>query len=102
MVSWKSAHRILAEAPHRGEACRARMFKLRLVSMIPFFDVETDEGRAGIEKLLARLRLDPVDLALSRGQLASAVESVRAILADIARRGDDALVEISRRFDDPA
>jgi histidinol dehydrogenase len=51
--------------------------------------------------LLRRLRLDPRDVALNRGERAKAVTIVNAILADVAERGDAAVVESSQRFDDP-
>lgn len=54
-----------------------------------------------VERLLKKLRLDPVDLALLRGERAQQTASVQAMLADVANRGDEALVEISRKFDDP-
>jgi histidinol dehydrogenase len=67
--------------------------------MIPLLQLPDDAAR--VEQVLGRLRLDPADLALSRGPLAKAEESVRQILAAVAQRGDDAIVEYSRRFDDP-
>jgi histidinol dehydrogenase len=54
-----------------------------------------------VETLLRRLRLDPRDVALNRGERAKAVTIVNAILADVAERGDAAVVESSQRFDDP-
>ena len=54
-----------------------------------------------VEQLLKKLRLDPADLALSRGERAQQAATVQAMLADVAQRGDEALVEISRKFDDP-
>jgi histidinol dehydrogenase len=47
---------------------------------------------------LSKLRLDPAAVALGQGDDTAAVQ---AILADVARRGDDAVVEQARRFDDP-
>ena len=67
--------------------------------MIPILNLQSDRPR--VEALLKNLRLDPVEIALSRGKLAEATESVRKILEDVANRGDAALVESSRRFDDP-
>src|SRR5207248_2935233 len=40
--------------------------------------------------------------SLSRGSLAAASESVQKILSDVAQRGDEAIVAISRQFDDPS
>lgn len=67
--------------------------------MIPIWSLTAN--RQHITTRLARLRLDPVDLALSRGHLAEKEAAVRATLADVAARGDAALVDLSRRFDDP-
>ncbi len=57
--------------------------------------------RLEVENLIKALRLDPADVALDRGGRAKAAEAVRAILADVAERGDDAVVDSCRKFDDP-
>jgi histidinol dehydrogenase len=57
--------------------------------------------RTQAEALLKQLRLDPVDLALERGPLAAAASAVKAICRDVAERGDAAIVESARKFDDP-
>jgi histidinol dehydrogenase len=67
--------------------------------MIPLLHLSRDQQQ--IDSLFSNLRLNPVDLALSRGQLASASQSVQKILNDVAERGDEAIVAISRQFDDP-
>jgi histidinol dehydrogenase len=67
--------------------------------MIPIVNYATDRPR--VDALLATLRLDPRDLALARGPLADKVATVNKILADVADRGDVALVDIARKFDDP-
>jgi hypothetical protein len=69
--------------------------------MIPIFHLNDPAGRQGVQRLLDNLRLDPVGLALSKGRLAEASASVQKILADVAERGDEAIVESCRRFDDP-
>jgi histidinol dehydrogenase len=69
---------------------------------ISILRLNTPSDREQIESLLKRLRLDPVDLALERGRLAEDSAAVKAILKDVALRGDDAIVEIARRFDDPS
>jgi histidinol dehydrogenase len=69
--------------------------------MIPTLRTNDAADRQRIEDLLRRLRLDPVDVALGRGELRAEVDAVQKVLADVAQRGDDALVELSRRFDDP-
>lgn len=58
-------------------------------------DVEAVEG------LLRRLRLDAGDLALLRGGRAEKARSVATLLEDVAARGDAALTDLNRRFDDP-
>ena len=67
--------------------------------MIAVLDAVAD--RARVEQILGQLRLDPAKLALARGELAGIAESVAAILRDVAERGDEAIVEYSRKFDDP-
>jgi histidinol dehydrogenase len=67
--------------------------------MIPVYHLSRD--RQQIDGLLKNLRLDPVELALSRGNLASASQSVQKILNDVAERGDEAIVAIAKQFDDP-
>lgn len=69
--------------------------------MIPVFTLSSPADQQRITALLSTLRLDPAAIAFSQGPLGQATDSVRQILADIAKRGDQALVEISRKFDDP-
>jgi histidinol dehydrogenase len=70
--------------------------------MIPILHLDVDAERRQIEKLLAELRLDPRELALAQGPRAKAVADVEKILAAVAERGDAAIVESSRQFDDPS
>jgi histidinol dehydrogenase len=69
--------------------------------MIPILKLGEADGRAGVENLLRELTLDPVALALGQGERAKQIAAVEKILADVARRGDDAVVESARQFDDP-
>lgn len=69
--------------------------------MIPVLDLSVPAERQQVERYLSRLRLSARDLALERGELSSAGRSVREIVADVAERGDAALVDWARRFDDP-
>jgi histidinol dehydrogenase len=69
--------------------------------MIPVLKLSDPGDRAKVNSLLARLRLDPRDVALNRGERAKQVAAVSAILADVAERGDQAIVDSSRKFDDP-
>jgi histidinol dehydrogenase len=69
--------------------------------MIPIYKLSVPSDRARVESLLARLRLDPADVALNRGERAKQAAAVQEILADVGRRGDDALVDSARKFDDP-
>lgn len=67
--------------------------------MIPILELSRPEERARVEALLARLRLAPAEVALGQGP---EVRAVNEILADVARRGDAAVVDSCRKFDDPA
>ena len=69
--------------------------------MIPILQLTDQADRDRIDALLTHLRLDPRDVALNRGDRAKAVATVTAILADVAQRGDAAVVDSSRQFDDP-
>src|SRR5436190_15843008 len=69
--------------------------------MIPTLNLDNPADAQKVESLLARLRLDPRDVALNRGNRAQAAAAVHAILADVADRGDAAIVDIARQFDDP-
>ncbi|HXE51835.1 MAG TPA: histidinol dehydrogenase [Tepidisphaeraceae bacterium] len=66
--------------------------------MIPILRLDDETDRQRAESLLDKLRLDPRRLVL---ETAKDDESVRQILADVARRGDGAIVDSARRFDDP-
>jgi histidinol dehydrogenase len=68
---------------------------------ISILQLASPADRERIETLLRQLRLDPVDLALERGRLAEDSAAVKAILKDVAERGDAAIVDSARRFDDP-
>ncbi len=69
--------------------------------MIPTLKLSKPEDAARVEGLLTKLKLNPADIALSRGELAKQVTAVQSILADVANRGDDALVDSAKKFDDP-
>jgi histidinol dehydrogenase len=66
--------------------------------MIPTLRLANPADRQRAETLLRKLRLDPRDLILGASKEDG---DVRQILGDVARRGDEALVETARRFDDP-
>lgn len=66
--------------------------------MIPVLHLNRETDRLRVKSILARLRLDPATVALSSGPDIAAVQDV---LADVAKRGDDAVVDSCRRFDDP-
>jgi histidinol dehydrogenase len=69
--------------------------------MIPVLRLSNPADRARVDAILKALRLDPVELALNHGPRAQQAAAVQAILADVAQRGDEALVDLSRKFDDP-
>lgn len=66
--------------------------------MIPILKLSDAKDRQRAQALLDKLRLDPRDLIL---ETSKDDEAVRNILADVARRGDQAIVDSARRFDDP-
>jgi histidinol dehydrogenase len=66
--------------------------------MLPILHLNKPADAQRAETLLRKLRLDPRDMILGASK---DDESVRAILADVARRGDEAVVEIARQYDDP-
>ena len=69
--------------------------------MIPILHLPNEADRARVESMLTALRLDPVEVALSVGARAQQVAAVQQILQDVARRGDDAVADLSKKFDDP-
>ena len=66
--------------------------------MIPILRLSVEEDRRRVEALVRRLALDPAEVALGGGADAAAVART---LADVKERGDDAIVDLARRFDDP-
>ena len=70
--------------------------------MIPTLRIDVPADRRQIEQMLRKLRLDPVALATGADEYRHELESVQQVLADVARRGDAALVDVSVKFDDPA
>src|SRR5215213_3468736 len=66
--------------------------------MIPILKCAVPAQRERVEKLLDQLRLNPRDIITGHSKSAAAVEQT---LNDVAERGDDAIVESSRKFDDP-
>src|SRR5207248_3200335 len=68
---------------------------------IPILNLRDATDHQRVASLLKKLRLDPADLALERGRLAGDSAAVKAILADVAARGDAAIVDSARKFDDP-
>lgn len=69
--------------------------------MIPVFRLDREDEREQVEAILRRLRLDAAQMALQRGERAKMAADVQAVLADIAQRGDEAIVAAARQFDDP-
>src|SRR5271155_2325003 len=63
---------------------------LELSQMLPILQLRVAEDKKRVEKLLDNLAVDPGDDA-----------AVKEILADVKKRGDAALVESSKKFDDP-
>lgn len=67
--------------------------------MIPVLQLSAHADR--IEQILRALRLDPIDTALNVGERAKQAAAVQEILADVAKRGDEAVAAVARKFDDP-
>jgi histidinol dehydrogenase len=75
--------------------------KIRL-AMIPILHSGQPDDLRRIEGLLRRLRLDPMDLGIGKGENGTReMATVMNIVADVAKRGDDAVVEQAQKFDDP-
>jgi histidinol dehydrogenase len=68
--------------------------------MIPVLRLNHPADLRRVESLLSELRLDAAAAILQSGQRARQAEVVRQIMADVAQRGDTALVESARKFDD--
>lgn len=68
--------------------------------MIPTLRLTDETDRNTLGRLLQRLRLDVRSLLLDDGELSKQSETVRRIMADVVSRGDAAIVEITRNFDD--
>jgi histidinol dehydrogenase len=68
--------------------------------MIPILSLQKPEQCRQIESLLSNLRLDAAQLATGR-KYSVETTTVRGIIADVAQRGDAALVENARQFDFP-
>lgn len=69
--------------------------------MIPILHLSKSADADRVAAIVRRLRLDPKDMALSRGERAAMTQSVQAILHDVAERGDAAVIDVARKFDDP-
>ena len=70
--------------------------------MIPLLRFSNTEDHRRIEGLLRRLRLDPIELGVGKGEAGTReMQTVMTIIADVARRGDEAIVEQAQKFDDP-
>ena len=70
--------------------------------MMQVVDYTTASGRDHVGSLLASLRLCPSALAFGEGELAQQSAVVREVMQNVARSGDAALVEVARKYDDPA
>jgi histidinol dehydrogenase len=67
--------------------------------MIPILTLNDSADRRRVDALLDQLRLKPQDIVTAHSKAAEAVEK---ILQEVASRGDEAVVESSRKFDDPS
>src|SRR5271170_5047949 len=69
--------------------------------MIPILHLNIASERQRVEQLWAELRLNAVDAVLERGERIEQSQAVKRIMTDVAQRGDAALVDSARQFDDP-
>jgi histidinol dehydrogenase len=69
--------------------------------MIPVLDFSRPDDRQAWSIVYDNLRLDVRSLLLDDGALHQKTETVRKMLVDVATRGDEAVVELIRKFDDP-
>src|SRR5947209_12231615 len=67
--------------------------------MIPILNLSRHADRERVEALLCDLRLDPAQLAVPDGRYARETAAVQQIMADVADRGDEAIVDSARKFD---
>jgi histidinol dehydrogenase len=72
------------------------------MNIIPILRPNRSDDAQRVESILLALRINPVPLAISQGERARQSSAVQAILADVAARGDEAVAEVSRKFDDPS
>ena len=66
--------------------------------MIPILSLADSQEAKQVETLLNGLRLDVTQLAAG-GKYAAQTTAVRNIIADVATRGDAALIDNARKFD---
>src|SRR6266545_1543577 len=69
--------------------------------MIAILHLNDAGQRTRVQELLAKLRLDPRELSTGTGGRGKMAEDVQKILEDVAQRGDAAVVDSCRKFDDP-
>src|SRR3954454_14143571 len=66
--------------------------------MITLLHLDRHADRQRVEATLCGLRLDPAQLAVSDGRYARETAAVQEIIADVANRGDEAIVDSARKF----
>ena len=69
--------------------------------MIPVLDLSLAADRQRWASVFDNLRLDVRSLLLDGGELFKKTDAVRRMLVDVATRGDAAVVDLTRRFEDP-
>jgi histidinol dehydrogenase len=70
------------------------------ITMIPLLDLSSPAHKKQATLLLSRLRLDAKSLVDPASDIARISSTVTQIIQDVHVRGDDALVDIARKFDD--
>lgn len=70
--------------------------------VIPIVRADQSDGQEKLSQIKARLSLAPLLLAGLDAQPDSLASQVQRIIADVRSRGDDAILDYTRRFDNPA
>ena len=69
--------------------------------MLPVLRLANPSDAAKVDALVSRLHLDPRAIALGSGERGQMTAVVQKTLADVAERGDEAILESAKKFDDP-
>lgn len=70
-------------------------------TLTPILNLSDPAQAHRLDQLISRLTLSGKDLATGAGKYGAISSQVSAIIADVASRGDAALVDIAKQYDDP-